>query len=197
MATKNISRPRGRPRRFDPEQAVAIAQQLFHARGYDAVSIAELTEALGINPPSFYAAFGNKASLYARVLDRYAGTGAIPLQDLLKPERPVAECLTAVLEDAARRYAANPCAAGCLVLEGLRCNDPEARDSACVFHAAAEDMIRAFVAARYPQEAERLTDFMGTTMAGLSARARRGQTLERLLATARLAGQAMALTLPD
>src|SRR5690606_38817303 len=79
VATKNISRPRGRPRRFDPEQAVAIAQQLFHARGYDAVSIAELTEALGINPPSFYAAFGNKASLYARVLDRYAGTGAIPL----------------------------------------------------------------------------------------------------------------------
>ena len=31
------SRPRGRPRRFDPDEAVATAQQLFHARGYDAV----------------------------------------------------------------------------------------------------------------------------------------------------------------
>ncbi|MEN9191357.1 TetR/AcrR family transcriptional regulator, partial [Xanthomonas perforans] len=34
--TTEISRSRGRPRAFDPDQAVAIAQQLFHARGYDA-----------------------------------------------------------------------------------------------------------------------------------------------------------------
>ena len=70
--TTNNSRPRGRPRRFDPDQAVTTAQHLFHARGYDAVSVADVTEALGINPPSgarhqhpsFYAAFGNKAGLY-------------------------------------------------------------------------------------------------------------------------------------
>ncbi|RYH08486.1 MAG: TetR family transcriptional regulator, partial [Alphaproteobacteria bacterium] len=47
--TTNSSRLRGRPRGFDPEQAVATAQRLFHARGYDAVSIADLTAALGIN----------------------------------------------------------------------------------------------------------------------------------------------------
>ena len=68
--TTNNPAPRGRPRRFDPDAAVATAQQLFHARGYDAVSVADLTEALGINPPSFYAAFGSKAGLYARILDR-------------------------------------------------------------------------------------------------------------------------------
>lgn len=195
MLTKEPSRPRGRPRRFDPDHAVATAQRLFHARGYDAVSVADVTEALGINPPSFYAAFGKKAGLYARVLDRYAGTDAIPLQDLLRPDRPVAECLASLLEEAARRYAADPVAAGCLVLEGTRCNDPEAREAACVFHAAAEDMIRAYIAARYPEEAERLTDFVGTTMAGLSAKARNGHGLDRLLATARLAGLAIARTL--
>ncbi|MCB5201273.1 TetR/AcrR family transcriptional regulator; helix-turn-helix transcriptional regulator [Neorhizobium sp. T786] len=175
---------------------MAAAQHLFHARGYDAVSVADVTAAIGINPPSFYAAFGNKAGLYARVLERYAVTEAIPLPDLLRPDRPVAECLTAVLEEAARRYAANPAAAGCLVLEGTRCDDQEARAAACAFQAAAEDMIRVYIAARYPEEAERLTDFVSTTMAGLSAKARSGLDLDRLLAIARLAGRAIAQELP-
>lgn len=196
MITTNNSRPRGRPRRFDPDQAVATAQHLFHAYGYDAVSVADVTDALGINPPSFYAAFGSKAGLYARVLDRYAGTGAIPLGDLLLPDRPVAGCLASVLEEAARRYAADPETTGCLVLEGTRCNDREAREAACVFHAAAEDMIRRYIAARYPEEAGRLTDFVSTVMAGLSAKARNGHGLDRLLASARLAGLALAQTLP-
>lgn len=196
MTATNSLRPRGRPRRFDPDQGVATAQHLFHARGYDAVGVAEITAALGINPPSFYAAFGNKAGLYARVLDRYAVTEAIPLPDLLRPDRPVSECLALVLEEAARRYAADPAAAGCLVLEGTRCDDQVARAAACVFRAAAEDMIRLYIAARYPDEAERLTDFISTTMAGLSAKARSGLDLDRLLAIARLAGRALAQELP-
>lgn len=196
MTDKKTSRPRGRPRRFDPDQAVVTAQRLFHARGYDAVSVADVTETLGINPPSFYAAFGSKAGLYARVLDRYADTDAIPLKGLLSPDRPVAECLAAVLEEAARRYAADPVATGCLVLEGIRCNDEQARDAASVFHVAAEDMIRDYIAERYPKEAARVTDFVGTTMAGLSAKSRNGHDLDRLLATARIAGSAIALALP-
>ncbi|MBC7283190.1 TetR/AcrR family transcriptional regulator [Hoeflea sp.] len=196
MTTTNNSRPRGRPRRFDLDQAVATAQRLFHERGYDAVSVADVTAALGINPPSFYAAFGSKAGLYARVLDRYALTGAIPLPALLRADRPVAECLAAVLEDAARRYAADPAAIGCLVLEGTRSDDQEARAAACVFHTAAEDMIRGYIAARHPEEAERLTDFVGTTMIGLSAKARSGVDLDRLLSVARMAGRALARELP-
>lgn len=195
MTTEN-KRPRGRPRRFDPDQAVSAAQRLFHARGYDAVSVADLTDSLDIHPPSFYAAFGNKAGLYARVLDRYAGTDAIPLADLLRPDRPVAESLAAVLEDAAHRYAADPDATGCLVLEGTRCNDREAREAARAYHVAAEDTIRRYIAARHPEEAERLTDFVSTIMVGLSAKARSGHGLDQLLATARLAGLAIAQALP-
>ncbi|UIJ70583.1 TetR/AcrR family transcriptional regulator [Aurantimonas sp. HBX-1] len=197
MDHTNIPRRRGRPRSFDPEQAVATAQQLFHARGYDAVSVADLTEALGINPPSFYAAFGNKAGLYARVLERYADTGAIPFAELLRPDRPVAACLLAVLEEAARRYAADPAAAGCVVVEGTRCDDREAREAALVYNRAAEAAIRQYVAARYPADAERMTDFVSTTMFGLSAKARNGHSLDQLLATARLAGLSLAQALPD
>jgi TetR/AcrR family transcriptional repressor for divergent bdcA len=196
MPTDKV-RGRGRPRRFDPEEAVAAAQALFHARGYDAVSVADITDALGINPPSLYSAFGSKAGLYARVLERYNGRNAVPLASLLRADRPVAECLGAVLEEAARYYAADPEAAGCLVLEGVRCNDRDAREAARAFNITAEGVIRAFVASRYPEEADRLTDFVATTMSGLSAKARNGHGLDRLLATARLAGLALAQAIPS
>jgi TetR/AcrR family transcriptional repressor for divergent bdcA len=189
--TTDKPRGRGRPRRFDPEEAVAVAQQLFHARGYDAVSVADVTAALGINPPSFYAAFGSKAGLYARVLERYNGGDAIPLASLLRHDRPVSECLAAVLEEAARHYAANPAAAGCLVLEGVRCDDQNAREAARAYNLAAEGVIRGYVVARCPEQAEQLTDFVSTTMSGLSAKARDGHGLDQLLATARLASSAL------
>jgi TetR/AcrR family transcriptional repressor for divergent bdcA len=196
IMTTNTSPTRGRPRRFNPDDAVATAQQLFHVKGYDALSVADLTKALGINPPSFYAAFGSKAGLYARVLDRYAVAGAIPLAHVFNTDETLAASLAALLEEAARHYAADPDATGCIVLEGTRCTDPEARELARGFHIAAQAAIHSAIAARYPEEADRLTDFVCTTMAGLSASARHGQSLERLLATARLAGMALAQALP-
>ena len=83
-----------------------------------------------------------------------------------------------------------------MVLEGTRCNDSDAREAACVFHVAAHDFIRNSIAQRYPPEADRLADFVSTTMAGLSASARYGHSLDRLLATARLAGKELAQVLP-
>lgn len=62
----------GRPRSFDEVAAVEQAMQVFWRKGYDATSISDLTAAMGINPPSLYAAFGNKEGLFARVLDCYA-----------------------------------------------------------------------------------------------------------------------------
>lgn len=194
--TTNKAPTRGRPRRFDPDNAIAIAQGLFHSKGYDGVSVADLTKALGINPPSFYAAFGSKAQLYARVLDRYAATGAIPFSQLLAADQPLAVSLAQLLEAAARSYASDAGAIGCLVLEGTHSHDQEAREAACGFHTAAQDFIRHSVSQRHPQEADRITDFVCTTMAGLSASARHGQSLDRLLSTARLAGAALAQVLP-
>ena len=143
------------------------AQRLFHEKGYDALSVADLTRALGINRPSFYAAFGSKAGLYARILDRSAVTGAIALARILAADRPLAAALAAALEEAARG-----------------------------FHVAAQAFIRDSIAARCPQQAGELADFVCTTMAGMSASARHGQSLARLLGTARLAGAAIRLALP-
>lgn len=73
---------------------------------------------LSASTPSFYAAFGSKLGLYTRVLQRYSQTGAIPIDALLRDDQPVAASLIAVLQEAARRYVADPAAAGCPVLEG-------------------------------------------------------------------------------
>jgi AcrR family transcriptional regulator len=61
----------GRPREFDIDQALDRALQVFRAKGYEATSLSDLTEAMGITRPSLYAAFGNKEGLFRKALDRY------------------------------------------------------------------------------------------------------------------------------
>lgn len=61
----------GRPRVFDMDQALERALEVFWRKGYEGASIADLTSAMGINPPSLYSAFGNKEALFCRTLDRY------------------------------------------------------------------------------------------------------------------------------
>lgn len=69
--SKEKVRSRGRPRAFDREAALAEATRLFWAKGYEATSIADLTDAMKIGSPSLYAAFGSKEALYAEALDYY------------------------------------------------------------------------------------------------------------------------------
>jgi AcrR family transcriptional regulator len=63
--------PRGRPREFCIDQALAAALRVFWSKGYEGASMADLTEAMGITKPSLYAAFGNKEQLFRRALDLY------------------------------------------------------------------------------------------------------------------------------
>ena len=68
---KKAGAPRGRPRAFDRESVLTRATHLFWAKGYEATSIADLTEAMGIGSPSLYAAFGSKEALYVEALRHY------------------------------------------------------------------------------------------------------------------------------
>jgi AcrR family transcriptional regulator len=68
------ARLRGRPRAFDRKAALEQATRLFWVKGYEATSIADLTQAMGIGSPSLYAAFGSKEALYAEALQHYAET---------------------------------------------------------------------------------------------------------------------------
>src|SRR6202044_2628058 len=62
----------GRPREFDTERGLDEAMEVFWRHGYEGATIAELTTAMGINPPSLYAAFGSKEDLLKAALDRYS-----------------------------------------------------------------------------------------------------------------------------
>jgi TetR/AcrR family transcriptional regulator, copper-responsive repressor len=84
------SRPRGRPRAFDRDDALDRAMLLFWNRGYDATSVSELTDSMGITPPSLYAAFGDKKRLFLEAVDRYeAGPGSFAQRALT--DEPTAE----------------------------------------------------------------------------------------------------------
>src|SRR3954449_2107155 len=63
--------PRGRPREFCVDGALAAALRVFWTKGYEGTSLTDLTEAMGVTRPSLYAAFGNKEALFRKALDLY------------------------------------------------------------------------------------------------------------------------------
>ncbi|WP_292503642.1 TetR/AcrR family transcriptional regulator [Methylobacterium sp.] len=75
MKNPSPDRPRrsGRPLSFDREAALVAAMHLFWQHGYEATSVSDLTQAMGITPPSLYAAFGDKRRLFLEAVDRYLG----------------------------------------------------------------------------------------------------------------------------
>ena len=107
----------GRPRAFDMDQALDQALHVFWEKGYAGTSITELTEAMGINPPSLYAAFGNKEKLFRKALDRYED-----LRDQILEEAfaaPTArEAVTRLLEGTAERLSDKCNPRGCLMVQG-------------------------------------------------------------------------------
>ncbi|HWH82683.1 MAG TPA: TetR/AcrR family transcriptional regulator [Burkholderiaceae bacterium] len=70
-AAPALSKPRGRPLSFDRDTALEKAMHVFWQHGYEAASVSELTAAMGITPPSLYAAFGDKERLFLEAIERY------------------------------------------------------------------------------------------------------------------------------
>lgn len=85
----------GRPREFDPERVEDAAMRLFWERGFDGVSISDVTAATGVNRRSVYEEFGSKEKLFERAAARYlAGPGDYMTDALTRPTaREVAEAM--------------------------------------------------------------------------------------------------------
>ncbi|MGW0937725.1 TetR/AcrR family transcriptional regulator [Streptomyces sp. NPDC002666] len=91
-----------RTKEFDPDAALQSALELFWRRGYEATSVADLVEHLGIGRASIYATFGGKNELYLKAMDRYAEMRDPLLLAELSQPGPALPAVRAVV----RRFAA-------------------------------------------------------------------------------------------
>lgn len=188
-----------RPRAFCRDAALDRALEVFWRTGYEGASISRLTEAMGINRPSLYAAFGNKEELFQKALDRYIALKTVHFDNALAA--PTArEVVERLLYDAAEILTDPSHPVGCLAVQGaLTCRDetePVRRELAQI-RASYEDRLRARFEeeradGRLPATAdpEALARFVSTIGYGMSVQASGGATREQLRKVAETAMQA-------
>ncbi|MBA9002237.1 TetR/AcrR family transcriptional regulator [Thermomonospora cellulosilytica] len=182
-----------RPRAFDRDTALERALEEFWRHGYEATSIASLTAAMGIRPPSLYAAFGDKRRLFGEAVDRYQRTHGAFFARALAEEPTARAAVERVLREAADTYADPAHPAGCMIISAATNCGPESADveeDLRRMRARSKrmlvDRIRAdVVAGRLPAgtDPEALGAFYAATIQGMSRQAQDGaspRTLRRI-----------------
>jgi AcrR family transcriptional regulator len=176
----------GRPRSFDRNTALAAAIEQFWRTGYEETSIAMLTSAMGVTPPSLYAAFGDKDSLFEEASALYFQRTCEAVD--LAAARPTArEAIAAMLDATARAHTDTATPLGCLML-----TEPRLAAQRDVLHGRLTDRIaRGVSEGDLPDtvQPDRLASFLVAVMRGMSGCARDGGSTEELLA---IAGAAVA-----
>jgi len=87
-------------KQFDRHEVLNRAMAVFWERGYEATSIQDLLQAMGINRGSLYATFGDKQQLFLAVLDHYADKVSTAMLDALgdaDPRRAIAQMFAVLL----------------------------------------------------------------------------------------------------
>jgi TetR/AcrR family transcriptional regulator, copper-responsive repressor len=192
---KNDAKPRGRPRTFDEAAALQIARDLFWERGYDGTSMKDLVVALGMTPPSIYAAFGSKDGLYDRVLDCYAESFG---KDLMADFFDCPDLRTAVrnlMMTWARLLAAPAHPKGCMISVGMISHAPDnariAQDLAARRRTTKGLFLSRLTAGKdqlpVGTKPDVLANYLAMAITGLSVLARDGATTAELTAVAELA----------
>lgn len=113
----------GRHKKFDPDIALAAALDVFRRQGFEGASLTDLTNAMGIQRPSLYAAFGSKEELFRKALERYRSECPVFSPAVLAETsaRGVAERLLYSSADQPTEGSQSP---GCLITLGaLLCSD--------------------------------------------------------------------------
>ncbi|BAC89361.1 TetR/AcrR family transcriptional regulator [Gloeobacter violaceus] len=197
METRKSQGVQGRPRAFNIDTALDQALLLFWRKGYLGTSLTDLTEAMGINRPSLYAAFGNKETLFRKALDRYRDQHNY--RDAL--EEPTARRVIERMMQGVVDLVTNPGnPSRCLVTQSLlACAEPEdpLHQELAERRAAGEIAIRArferaLSEGDLPPDADpaALARFVLTVNAGLSVQAAGGASRTELLQVVQTALQA-------
>ncbi|HLT60658.1 MAG TPA: TetR/AcrR family transcriptional regulator [Microlunatus sp.] len=200
-----VSTPRrGRPRGFDRDAALDRAIRLFWRQGYQATSVRDLSQELGIGQPSLYAAFGDKRALFEEAVRVYDGRYGGFIDAALAEEPTAAGAMRRILAEAPARYTRRGLPRGCLVAGGdAGTEDAEVRTWLGRFRAGKTRALARRI--RADREAgllppgcdpAALADYVMAVLTGLVQRARDGGTRRDLEAVARIAATALP-PLPD
>lgn len=107
---------RGRPRTFTKEKALFCALELFWQRGYENTSVTDVCKALGLTPPSLYAAFGSKARLFCEAVDLYETRYWDGLKERFQRSATLVEGVRRFFLDASGAMTLHDTPCGCLVV---------------------------------------------------------------------------------
>lgn len=114
---------RGRPPAFNHDDALEKAMQTFWTFGYEGTSMAVLIEAMEMNKPSIYAAFGNKEALFNKALDKYVSGPSAFVKDAIAEPTSYLVAKT-FLTKAVELLTQQP--RGCMIVQGALSCGPEA-----------------------------------------------------------------------
>ena len=115
-------------KQFDPDSALLKAMQTFWARGYDATSMQDLVDGMGVNRGSLYATFGDKRSLFIQALKRYDAVHRQAWTAALAERSAPREAILGAFEDAIAAAIEGGSRDGCLLVNTaleLSPHDPE------------------------------------------------------------------------
>ncbi len=118
----------GRPKAFDAEKAMDGAIDCFWARGYEATSVRDLAEHMGIGGASLYNAFGGKRALFVAALERYADRSSRERLARLEATGRPRQAIEAFLAEVIERSLKDPARKGCLFVNAsldVTPDDPE------------------------------------------------------------------------
>ncbi|QRM34028.1 TetR/AcrR family transcriptional regulator [Microvirga sp. VF16] len=185
------TRKRGRPRMLDREAGLEIAARLFWQHGYEGTSIADLTQAMGITPPSLYAAFSSKEELYRQALDHTIERESKRRSEVLQGEMSAYDALEFYLRDVVQGITNPDKPRGCIVSTAVLQHAKENESVATAVAARREVSLQALKTRfhRAINEGELPTDtdtdalarFYAAVVQGMSAQACDGACTERLM----------------
>lgn len=179
-----------RPRSFDLDDALAAATRVFLLRGFDGATLDDLTQAMGVNKPSLYAAFGDKGTLYAKALGGYAAMATSAMQAALNTGDTLEQAGRNLLLGAIEVYApARGEHLGCLIATTATTvagSDPAVRKAVAAFLSSIDRMIEATIERRFGENLSEkgvasAAAVLSATMYSLAIRARAGAPKKQLM----------------
>ncbi len=106
---------RGRPKLYDSEAALKAAGEVFWVKGFSGTSLDDLSEAMGMNRPSIYRAFGDKEEIYRQALQQFGATMDEAFNSTLLQEKNLATGLKKFYRMALDIYSSDEIALGCML----------------------------------------------------------------------------------